>query len=187
MASDLMPLERIAQPLLALPRPAKRALALTFDVALCALTLWIALSLRFEQLYGLTRPYLVALLVSVALALPLFIVHGFYRAIFRYAGWNAMISVLRAVGIYGLLFASLFTLIGMAGIPRSVGIMQPLLLMLTVGGSRWLLRHWLGGGYRQALKLGTSPGVLIYGAGSAGRQLAVAQCARAQAPARLPG
>ena len=181
-----MPLERIAHPFLALPRPAKRVLALVFDAALCALTLWIALSLRLEQLQGLTRPTLIALLASVALALPIFIVHGFYRAIFRYAGWNAMQAVLRAVGIYGLLFAGLFTVVGVAGVPRSVGVTQPLLLLLLVGGSRVWLHRWLGGGYRRALQLADSPGVLIYGAGSAGRQLAVA-LRNAPEPHRLLG
>ena len=47
-----------------------------------------------------------AAVVSVALALPIFVVSGLYRAIFRYSGWPAMISVSRAMGAYSLLYAS---------------------------------------------------------------------------------
>jgi FlaA1/EpsC-like NDP-sugar epimerase len=166
--------------MLALPRPAKRLLAMGFDAAMCALSLWL------EQPVGWTSAYSTALLVSLALALPLFVVHGLYRAIFRYAGWNAMRAMLRALGIYGLLFAALFTVVGVADVPRSVGVSQPLLLVMMVGGSRILLRHWLGTDYRKALRQGEAPGVLIYGAGSAGRQLAVA-LRNAPEPYRLLG
>ena len=167
-------IKNIASPLLALPRPVKRLLALALDAALCALTLWLALSLRLEQPASWSPTYGWVLLSSILFALPLFVVHGFYRAIFRYAGWHAMVAVTRAIGIYGLLFAGLYTLVGVAGLPRSIGVSQPLLLLVTVGGSRVLVRQWLGGNYRNVLKMGETPGVLIYGAGCAGRQLAMA-------------
>ena len=47
-----------------------------------------------------------------------------------------------------------------------------MLVLFLVGASRALARYWLGGLYLSQLKLGTLPKVLIYGAGSAGRQLA---------------
>lgn len=164
----------IATSLLALPRSVKRLLALSLDICLCALTLWFALSLRLEEVVEWKDAYSLALLTSIALALPLFVVHGFYRAIYRYAGWRAMMAVTRAIGIYGLLFAALFAVIGVTGVPRSVGVSQPLLLLVSVGGSRMLVRRWLGRDYRKVLKRGQAPGVLVYGAGSAGRQLAMA-------------
>ncbi len=167
-------IKTFASRLLALPRNAKRLLALTLDAALCSVTLWLALSLRLEQPAEWTSAYGWVLLISITIALPLFVMHGFYRAIYRYAGWHAMMSITRAIGLYGLLFASLYTLIGVAGIPRSVGVSQPLLLLVSIGGSRMLVRRWLGNDYRKALKLCKAPGVLIYGAGSAGRQLAMA-------------
>jgi FlaA1/EpsC-like NDP-sugar epimerase len=58
------------------------------------------------------------------------------------------------------------------GVPRTVGLIQPLLVLFLVGASRALARYWLGGLYLSQLRLGTLPKVLIYGAGSAGRQLA---------------
>jgi FlaA1/EpsC-like NDP-sugar epimerase len=179
-------IERLAQPFLALPRPAKRLLALSLDACLCALTLWIALSLRFERVITWEPKFLWALAVSVALALPLFVVNGFYRAIFRYTGWHAMKAVGRAIGIYGVLFAAIYTLKGVPGVPRSVGISQPLMLLVTVGASRVLVRYWLGGAYRSLLLGHDTPGVLVYGAGAAGRQLAVGLRNSAE-PQRLLG
>ena len=37
---------------------------------------------------------------------------GLYRAIFRYAGWGALMSILRACFVYGLAYAIIFTVVG---------------------------------------------------------------------------
>ena len=47
-------------------------------------------------------------------------------------------------------------------------------MLMAVGASRLVARFWLGGLYRQQLMRAALPKVLIYGAGSVGRQLAVA-------------
>ena len=44
-----MPLTKLALPLLALPRSAKRAVALAVDVSLIVLTVWIAFYLRLDE------------------------------------------------------------------------------------------------------------------------------------------
>jgi FlaA1/EpsC-like NDP-sugar epimerase len=113
-------------------------------------------------------------MVSVALALPVFITSGLYRAIFRYSGLPAMVAVGRAMLLYGLAFAAIFTFWGVDGVPRTVGLIQPMLLLLLVGASRAAARVWLGGLYHQQLRKASLPQALIYGAGSAGRQLASA-------------
>ncbi len=164
----------LANALLHIPRPVKRALAVSVDVTLCVLAVWVALYLRLEVWLRLEMPYLWAVIVSVPIAIPLFTRFGLYRAIFRYAGWNAMLSLGQAMALYGLFYATVFTAISVPGVPRSVGVIQPLLLFIFVGLSRLLVRVWLGGLYRKLLAREELPGVLIYGAGSAGRQLAAA-------------
>jgi FlaA1/EpsC-like NDP-sugar epimerase len=158
--------------LLKLPRSAKRALALGADIVLCAFTVWLSFDLRLESWTAWTHAHFVAFLGSVAFALPLFIVFGLYRAIFRYAGLPALLTVLKAICLYAAIYGFAFTLIGLPGVPRSVGILQPLLLLLCVTLSRTFVRYWLGGTYKGNLSRDSLPRVLIYGAGSAGRQLA---------------
>jgi len=173
-----MPLTKTANLLLDLPRPVKRAVALVFDAFLCVLTVWLAFWLRLDEWLPLSghpqwRPEWAAL-AAVTVALPIFITFGFYRAIFRYAGWQASLTVVRAMALYTVIYATVFSLLRVPGVPRSVGLIQPMLLFLAVAGSRLLLRFWLGGMYRTILARGALPKAMIYGAGRAGQQLAAA-------------
>lgn len=165
---------KLTVPILALPRIAKRIVAISVDLGLCVLAVWFAYYLRLGEFVSLSGNALMAVAVSIGIALPIFIVSGLYRAIFRYSGWPALLAVARAIGLYGLLYASIFTAIGVTEVPRTIGIIQPILLLLFVGASRTLARVWLGDQYQNILKHASRPKVLIYGAGSTGRQLAAA-------------
>jgi len=165
---------KLAVPILGLPRLAKRFVVLTVDLGLCILTVWLAYYLRLGEFVSLSGNALWTVGASIGLALPIFIVLGLYRAIFRYSGWPALLAVARAIGIYGLLYASIFTAIGVSGVPRTVGIIQPILLLLFVGSSRALARVWLGNQYESILKRASRPKVLVYGAGTTGQQLVAA-------------
>ncbi len=173
-------LQKMAFPVLGLPRLAKRVIVLGLDVALCLLSVWIAFYLRLGEFVSLTRsePWstglLYATLVSVAIAIPIFIVSGLYKAIFRYSGWPALLTIGKATTVYALIYFSVFAVIGIADVPRTIGIIQPILLLLFVGASRAFANVWLGGEYQRILRHADRPKVLIYGAGQTGRQLAAA-------------
>jgi FlaA1/EpsC-like NDP-sugar epimerase len=171
-------LQRLTMPILGMPRFAKRAIVLGVDITLCVLTVWLAYYLRIGDWVGMDgnafwRPWDAAI-ASLALALPLFIMNGLYRAIFRYSGLAALAAIFKAMGYYMAIYATVFTFIGMSGVPRTVGIIQPILLLVLVVASRLLARFWLGDMYRSQSRGQHLPKVLIYGAGNAGRQLAMA-------------
>lgn len=165
---------RIAAYTLALPRSAKQSLAAAADLASCVLATWLAFYLRLGELLPLTGLRALPLAAAIALALPLFWAFGLYRAIFRYSGWPALLTVARAVGTYGILYGAVFTVISIPGIPRTVGIIQPILMLLMVGATRLAARYWLGGIRQRSRRTTDLPGVLVYGAGVTGRQIATA-------------
>ena len=182
----ILKLSKLAKAVLALPRPFKRAVALASDAGLCVLSVWLAFYLRLGDFVPLSDVVFsvvgLTALASVFFAIPIFVKSGLYRAIFRYSGLPAMVAMGRAMLLYGVVFAAVFTFYGVQGVPRTVGLIQPLLVLFLVGASRALARYWLGGLYLSQLRLGTLPKVLIYGAGSAGRQLANAMANMAGNP-----
>ena len=163
---------QLTDSILNLSRISKRAIALAMDVVLCLMSVAVAYYLRLGQWIYPEGSQWLSYTGALILAIPMFVNFGLYRAIFRYAGWGALMAVVRACAAYGIVYAAFFTAIGVSGVPRTIGIIQPILLFLAVGASRALTRYWLSGGYLALMRLGTQRRVLIYGAGSAGRQLA---------------
>ncbi len=168
-----MPINATKQSLLNLPRPVKRGLVMFCDVLVCGLSVWLAFGLRLDQWSYFQVQHWLVFIAAVGFSLPLFISFGLYRAIFRYIGTTAFLALTRVFIIYTIIVFSIFTLIGLDGVPRSIGVIQPMLLFIGIGISRYFVRFWLGsinnvqkGFYR------AQPIALIYGAGSAGRQLA---------------
>jgi FlaA1/EpsC-like NDP-sugar epimerase len=163
-------LTRILSLFLAWPRGLKRALVVGLDVALVAFTAWLALALRLETLTPKLLAWMTVFAVSASVALPLFAVHGLYHAVFRYSGWNALMSLGRAMALYTFFSLVLFTWFKFAGVPRSVGLSQPLMLLVLVACSRLVARALLDPTkYRSR---SAQKRVLIYGAGATGRQMA---------------
>lgn len=167
-----MPLLHTASALIAWPRWAKKLVVLALDAALCLITTWLAFCLRLEEFVLVEFSIVLASSVAVLVALPIFTKMGLYRAIFRYTGWFATLSLIRAISLYSFVYAVVFLVVGVAGVPRSIGLIQPMLLFVGVGATR-LTAKWLLSGRDVQHALGASRAVaLIYGAGAAGRQLA---------------
>lgn len=164
--------ENLSKWLLELPRVQKRAIAVFVDVLLCIFTVALAYRLRLDAWIFPTGQQWLSYLLAVAIALPVFIRFGLYRAIFRYVGWYALSAVTLACLLYSAIYSFIFSVVGITLVPRTTGFLQPILLFISVGASRAVARFWLGGGYTAILGNAPRRRVLIYGAGSAGRQLA---------------
>jgi FlaA1/EpsC-like NDP-sugar epimerase len=160
--------------ILNLPRFAKKITVIIVDFSLCILCTWLAFYLRLDQFISIQGAALTAAIVSVSLALPIFWLLGLYRTIFRYSGLSIMFSVSIALLVYGLLYFLVFGVYGVAGIPRSIGILQPMLLFFAVVSSRLSVKYIFGGNYFFKDKSQFLKKTLVYGAGSAGQQLVAA-------------
>lgn len=169
-----MSLNAFAEPLLGLPRAAKQGVVFTVDVLMSLLAVWLAFYLRVDQAGGpvLDQPYVYGL--AVVLFVPIFVRMGLYRAIFRYAGMPAIVTTASAVLIYGVVFFLVLLWAHWKGVPRSIGIIQPVLFLLLAGGWRICARYWLSGVGDAEHESSDKKHLLIYGAGEAGVQTASA-------------
>ena len=160
--------------LLDLPRDIKLTISIAVDSFLCIFTVWIAFYLRLGDFPTLENAVIIPYFISIFFAIPVFYLSGLYRTIFRYSGWPAMLTVSKSIIIYGFLFSTCITLFGFRDVPRTIGIIQPLLLFFIVGGSRALIRFWIGNLYRTRINKSNLPRAAIYGAGNSGRELLLA-------------
>ncbi|MEO5661432.1 MAG: nucleoside-diphosphate sugar epimerase/dehydratase [Polaromonas sp.] len=168
-----MPVNKlVVTPLLALPRPAKRVVVLGLDLLLSLVSVWIAFYLRIDQTGLPQAQQKYVYLLAPLLAIPVFVRFGLYRAIFRYTGMAALATTAKAVAVYAALFFVALLYFKWEGVPRTLGLIQPLLLLLLVGFSRAIARFWMTGWSGKArLAAGR---LLIYGAGEAGVETASA-------------
>ncbi|MCW8155305.1 polysaccharide biosynthesis protein [Stutzerimonas stutzeri] len=170
--------------LVRLPRRYKRLFQVLADVFLVWLSLWLAFVVRlgsFDEVDPLGgHAWLFAL--APVLAIPLFVRIGMYRAVMRYLGNDALITIAKAVTFSSLLLALAIYWYrdAPALVPRSLVFNYWWISLMLLGGLRLLLRQYvLGDWYRGVLAAPFGrddglPRVAIYGAGAAGNQLAVA-------------
>src|SRR5665811_272185 len=157
---------------LAWPRAIKRLVVVALDVVLALLSTWIAFTLRLDTLNWPSGAQWWVYVLAPVLSVPIFIRFGLYRAIFRYTGQAALTATAQAVGVYAGALTAVLLWQHWVGVPRTLGVLQPLIFLLLVGASRALARFWLAdaGKARSA----TNGRLLIYGAGMAGAQTALA-------------
>jgi FlaA1/EpsC-like NDP-sugar epimerase len=173
--------------ILLIPRPAKRSIIITTDSVLLMGALWLSFSLRLDSLYwprgGVNNPIVLLVLIAPVIAVPVFAHFGLYRAIIRYLGMKAVWSIVKAVLVYAALWGLVAFLSGVQGVPRSVVPINAMVAILVIGGSRMLARWFLRRIEDTVRIRDTIAGtgafvshqtrVVIFGAGAAGRQLAV--------------
>ncbi|MBH0038965.1 polysaccharide biosynthesis protein [Pseudoalteromonas sp. SWN166] len=150
-------------------RAKKRVITLCIDSLFIMLAFWLALIVRldsFESLQRLDNWLLLAVLIPVSLYT--FISLGLYRAVLRYMNSQAIWAIVLGTVITTISLVLIAFFIGI-DIPRTMPFIFAWLCLLTVGGSRVLVRAMIG-----RMTTSKKEPVIIYGAGSAGRQLATA-------------
>lgn len=160
---------------LSLSRIIKRLIMLSVDVLLIVVILIGAFSMRLGEWFWPQSDLLYLIFLAPLIAAPIFIKFGLYRAIVRYIGFKAIWAIVQAVSLYALVWGVIVLLSGVEGVPRSVILINWMLAMLLIGGSRIVGRWYFA--EEKSYVNNTSfrrQNVLVYGAGSAGIQLATA-------------
>ena len=124
-----------------LPRYAKKIIAIIIDVGLCILCTWIAFYLRLEEFIKINDVTILSVLISISLMVPIFWLSGLYKTMFRFVGSSIILTVAVATIAYGLSYFAVISIFGIQGIPRSIGIIQPMLLFLGISISRIIIKY----------------------------------------------
>jgi len=157
------------QNLLIIPRKIKQLMMLFFDMFVIIICLFVSFFIRlgYEFYPALNSDLLIVIFGAPILALPIFIYFGFYHEVIRYVGGKALFQIFKGVSIYAVLWGLVIFMIAIEGVPRSVIIINWLLLIIIFSCSRFIARWLLS-------EVSTKNNVLIYGAGAAGRELSIA-------------
>ena len=152
--------------LLSLSRRNKQAIMLAFDATSIVCIIYAAFWVRLGYFIypSGNEGLLMAIYGSPLLAMPIFTGFGLYREVVRFVGFKAIWKIMQAASIYAMLWGLLVFMANINDVPRSVILINWALVILVIGSSR-LFARWL---FSEAISQNR---VVIYGAGSAGRQL----------------
>jgi len=151
----------------------RTTLAILHDTAAAALAWSLAYLLRFN--FDLPDNFAAELRQTLIWIVPLqmliFWRFGLYRGIWRYASTADLRRIVLAVALSAAAIPLLFWMLRLGlVIPRSVLVINPLLLILLMGGSRFIYRLWKEQGLYGGIRLDGEP-VLVLGAGDAAASL----------------
>ena len=148
----------------ALPRSTKQIITIVVDFLSLFFAVWGAYCLRLGYWYEPSAEQFALFLLAPVIAAPIFVINGLYRSVIRYVGEQALLAIVKSMGIATLLWtgvAFMTEMRGLEGVPRSVPLLY---FMLATGfvaatrfGARWLL--WL-----PLRKRFSNEQILIYGA-----------------------
>jgi FlaA1/EpsC-like NDP-sugar epimerase len=162
--------------ILSLPRINKQLIMVLADSILLILMVFISISLRLGEIhiYSLTEQGVFKInwqfFITPIIAVPIFYRFGIYRETIRFIGFDTLWSIMQAVSLYSLICGIALYLFPIYSMPRSVILINWMLCLVSIGGIRMIVR-WI---ITEKENYKNKKNVVIYGAGSAGRQLAVA-------------
>ncbi|MCC2524555.1 polysaccharide biosynthesis protein [Vibrio coralliilyticus] len=152
-----------------LSRSTKRVISVLIDTLFIVGGFYAAYWVRIGDVLPLGNPLAVYVLIGTwASTIIVFSKLGLYRAILRYLTFHAL-AVVSLGTLFSACMVAILAFYFDAPIPRSIPIIYGAFLCLLAGGSRLIVRVLVSEANSKGKKR-----VLIYGAGAAGRQLALA-------------
>ncbi|MDE0926105.1 MAG: nucleoside-diphosphate sugar epimerase/dehydratase [Methylophilaceae bacterium] len=143
--------------------------ALSHDIGVVIIAWVVAYLLRFN--FNLSAEFISGMWMNLLWVLPLqaitFSIFGLYQGVWRFASIPDLKRILKAIAVSGLLIVAIYLMFKPFGvIPRSVLLLNPILLILAMGASRFAYRAWKE--HRQYGSMGAKgKPVIVLGAGEA--------------------
>lgn len=154
------------QHLLSIPRHWKQSALLGLDLCFIPSAVALSVVVRWGGLdYPLEASDFLATMMTMVISAAVFLKIGLYRAIIRFMGQQAIVTVIKGVTISAIVLA-ISAFLFRSNIPRSTPLVYWAVALIMIGGSRLLIRAFYHGVLRKS-----GDKVAIYGAGASGRQL----------------
>ncbi|MDA9801493.1 polysaccharide biosynthesis protein [Candidatus Pseudothioglobus singularis] len=161
-------------------RNAKIGILFLSDAFSLIVGILLSFSLRLGYLYFpsgfLENKIFWLIFISPLIGIPIFIYFGLYREVIRYLSTKTIWPILKAVGLYSILWALVVMLAKTPEFPRSLVFINFMVTFIVIAGSRMLAKIMLSQvdshNKKNDIVHKKVTKVLIYGAGSVGRQLA---------------
>jgi len=148
----------------------KQIIILFADLLMVVSVLFLSFSLRLGYWYWPDGSLFWFISLSPLIALPIFGWFGLYHSIVRFSGLQTLWLVFKATSLYALIWGFFTFMLVVDGIPRSVILINWLLIIVSIGGLRMIMKSL----FYKLNSTSTKIRVAIFGAGSAGRQLLTA-------------
>jgi FlaA1/EpsC-like NDP-sugar epimerase len=125
------------------PRFVRKILAIICDILLSFIALWIAFSLRLEQFHNINEKNFIIYIFSAFLLITIFYFSRIYSSLFRYIDKFFIIKISKCIIFYCLIFFCFIFFLNISSIPRSIGILQPLILLILIISQRAIVSSFI--------------------------------------------
>ncbi|MDH5394508.1 MAG: polysaccharide biosynthesis protein, partial [Gammaproteobacteria bacterium] len=117
-------------------RNTKKSLLVAIDFIVLPIALWAGYALRLGEWWPeiITNEWL--FIATPLVAIPIFIRMGLYRAVLRYVGSKALLTIVKAITMTTAILLALVVMTQAQNVPRSVFVIFWLLSVLFIAGSR---------------------------------------------------
>jgi UDP-GlcNAc:undecaprenyl-phosphate GlcNAc-1-phosphate transferase len=152
----------------------RRVFEILLDVVLIVLTFYAAYLLRFDGTLGRVQLQVFVKTVPLVIVIEIafLLLGGVYSGLWKYLSIDGAIQIAKGVIPGGAAAAVLiFSVYGINGPPRTVFVLQTILLLLAIGGTRLSFRVIRALILRARKPAADGQPVVIYGAGDAGEML----------------
>jgi FlaA1/EpsC-like NDP-sugar epimerase len=154
------------QKLFSMPRHWKQSALLALDLCFIPLAIWLAVVIRWGGIvYEFQVADLIAIMFTMVFSAAYFLRIGLYRAIVRFMGQQAIMTLVQGVTASAIILA-IAAFLTNSGVPRSTPLIYWATALILIGGCRLFVRSFYHGVVKSKGET-----VVIYGAGVSGRQL----------------